>query len=150
LKDSERLKKVLELKGIKPSELAKKLNLPSAQGLYDILNNKMAISKKMADKICSLYTDIKKEWLLLDLDNMLVNDNVKIANAADSLEIANLKKIISDQKAVIEYLKKQHDDLVRTDFARSSELPKINNDQTAGLLNRDTEILPIVAIDDNV
>jgi plasmid maintenance system antidote protein VapI len=148
LKDSERLKKVLELKGIKPSELAKKLKLPRAQGLYDILNNKMAISKKMADKICALYTDIKKEWLLLDLDNMLVNDNVKIDTASNSLEIANLKQTISDQKAIIEYLKKQHDDLLRTDFARSSELPKINHSQISGYVNRETEIPPTLISDD--
>jgi hypothetical protein len=108
----------------------------------------MAISKKMADKICALYSDIKKEWLLLDLDNMLVNDNVKIANASNSLEIANLKQIISDQKAVMEYLRKQNEDMLRKEFARSTELPKINPGQISGYANRDMEIPPKEISDD--
>lgn len=73
MKDSERLKKVIDYLGTNPNRIAKELGLKRSVGLYEILNEKklkgnetkcVGISKKMADAIVAVYPEILKSFLL--------------------------------------------------------------------------------------
>jgi phage repressor protein C with HTH and peptisase S24 domain len=71
MKGSEKINRLLEHFSLNPSDLAKKLGLKYAQNIYDIQNDKIDISKSMANKITAAFPDVNKNWLLTGEGEML-------------------------------------------------------------------------------
>lgn len=70
MNDSERLKFVLDSTQMNPNSFAKSLGKERAQGIYDVLNGKVGISKKLAKEITNIYPTISEVWLLTGLGDM--------------------------------------------------------------------------------
>ena len=70
MNDSERLKFVLAATQMNPNSFAKSLGKERAQGIYDVLNGKVGISKKLAKEITNIYPTISETWLLTGLGDM--------------------------------------------------------------------------------
>lgn len=76
MKGSEILKKVLDEFGINANQLAKELEMSRTQGIYDILDDTVGISKKMANKMVSKFPHLNKSFLLTgegDMFNTEIN-----------------------------------------------------------------------------
>lgn len=76
-KSSDILQKFLDHFEINANQLAKQLDMPRTQSLYDILDNKISISRKMADRIKEVYGEVNVSWLLTGEGEMLLNRNTK-------------------------------------------------------------------------
>lgn len=67
----EKIEALLKHLGKNPTELSKSLGMSRAQGIYDILDNTIDVSKKMASKIKTTYPEINTAWLLTGEGEML-------------------------------------------------------------------------------
>lgn len=79
----ERLNKVLEHLGMNPNSFATALGRKRAQGVYDVLNGKVEISKKFAKEISTVFPQFNEAWLLVGVGSMLKNDPTTIENTAE-------------------------------------------------------------------
>jgi len=115
--DSERLNELISLLKMKPVEFARSLGYDRATIIYNILNGQNGISRNIANKIVSVYTQINYEWLLKgeglitkwqekesDLSPLHRVEDKEVhfetrckACAEKDKEIADLKEIIHDQ-----------------------------------------------------
>lgn len=95
MKPNEILDKVIIYSNLNPKSFSEKLELDRPQAIYDILKGKTkSISPAMANKIISVFPEIKKSWLLTgegDMFNGLgIEQNKKSDTDMDGIEYADL------------------------------------------------------------
>ncbi len=79
---------------INPNQLADAVGMKRAQGIYDILNpeKKVGISKNMADKICSKFSQINKAYLLTGEGKMLNEEDPERIEKEISISPSDIKE----------------------------------------------------------
>lgn len=77
------MEEILSYVELNPKQFSESLGFDRAQAIYDIMNplKKVGISKNMADKICSKYTNINKMYLLTGEGKLLNTDKPDIPDA---------------------------------------------------------------------
>lgn len=92
MKPNEILDKVLIYSNLNPKSFSEKIELDRPQAIYDILKGKTkSISPSMANKIISVFPEIKKSWLLTGEGDMLsIEQNKKSDTDMDGIEYADL------------------------------------------------------------
>lgn len=71
------MNEVLEQTKTNPKQFAESLGFERPQAIYDVMNpqKKVGISKNMADKICTVYPEINKVYLLTGEGSLTRNNN---------------------------------------------------------------------------
>lgn len=103
---SEKINKVLLHLKLNANQFAKALELGRTQGLYDILDGTIEISKKMANKIAAKFPEINSVWLLTGEGEMLVKKTYDKNDKTTYTEDEDKGWMKSDPTGMIEYLKK--------------------------------------------
>jgi len=71
LNTAERLHMIIDKLIITPHQFAKNIGVARAHVVYDVLNNRSEISRTLANRIIETYQNIRKEWLLTGIGEML-------------------------------------------------------------------------------
>jgi hypothetical protein len=93
--------------------------LKYTQNIYDIQNDKVDISKSMADKITVAFPDIDKNWLLTGEGNML-KENIRPGDIVMGTETSEPAPI---PQSIWELLKQQTD-IIKSQLEQQNELVK--------------------------
>jgi len=72
--DWTRLKQVIDWSGLSTNAFAKSIGLKRAENLYQIRRGNYSISKDLAEKITTKYSNINKSWLLTAEGSMLTDN----------------------------------------------------------------------------
>lgn len=125
---NQRIRELLEIKNIKPNELAEKLGV-SRQYVSQLLNRQAAIGSKPIKKLCELWPDVNLDWLMTgngqkfnpsnykkkDDQNNDVNDpevNYTTPNTIEMIDtIKNLNQLIKLQQEQINQLMERIQDM---------------------------------------
>ncbi|MGN6491215.1 MAG: hypothetical protein ACTHLE_04410 [Agriterribacter sp.] len=84
----DRLEKVFYTFETNANKLAKDIGKDRSQGIYDVLNGKVGISKKLAKQITELYPDVREAWLLTG-DGKMKNTEVEDGDGLKASEVSS-------------------------------------------------------------
>ena len=106
--DPQRMQTVLDEIPITSYRLTQELNLSSG-AIYHILNGKNKLSKNMIDKICTLYPDVNKKYLLKGIGEPMLEINTNISNESQYVlikkeDLDQVKKNLDQAKKDIQNL----------------------------------------------
>ena len=73
--DSQRMQTILDEIGISSYRLTQEINLSSG-AIYHVLSGKNKLSKNIIDKICTLYPDVNKKYLLKGIGEPMIETNI--------------------------------------------------------------------------
>lgn len=73
----ERILEILEWTGLSLTQLAMKLDMSRTENLYSIKRGHYGISSDLADRLCELYPDLDRTWLLSGVGSMLLSTKSK-------------------------------------------------------------------------
>ena len=122
LNSAERLHVIIGKLTTTPYQFAKNIGVARAHVVYDVLNNKSEISRVLANRIIETYPNIRLEWLLTGIGEMLAWTDKSLKYGEISVEkggsgkatceackerdmiIEECKKIISQQRQLIDSL----------------------------------------------
>ncbi|MBO5732437.1 MAG: helix-turn-helix transcriptional regulator [Alistipes sp.] len=75
----ERILKIIEWRGITLNRLATLLGMSRVEGLYNIKRGNYGISPDLANRLCELFPQLDRTWLLSGVGSMLLGDKVDTA-----------------------------------------------------------------------
>lgn len=103
--DSQRMQTILDEIPISAYRLAQELNLSSG-AISHVLSGKNKISKNIIDKICNLYPEVSKKYLLKGIGEPIIETN--ISNDAEYVLIKreDLDQVKKDIKILYEIVQK--------------------------------------------
>lgn len=111
---SERINKILDIKGLNVKQLAEKMGLERPQALYDIQKGKTkSITDNIANKILSVFPDVSRMWILTGEGDVLIqDDSKKYAEGHQSDQVTKLIDELSAQRRMTEKALEQNDRLI--------------------------------------
>lgn len=71
--DSQKIQTILDELSISSYRLTQELNL-SASAIYHVLSGKNQLSKNIIDKICNLYPEVNKKYLIRGVGEAIIED----------------------------------------------------------------------------
>ena len=101
-----RLKKLLSEKDLSLPQLSKLLGFANPTTMYNYYNGKSRLPEKIVDKLCKLFPDVSRDWLLNGYGDMYSNVNASTKSVIEALklEIEALKHKIDEKDKVINNL----------------------------------------------
>jgi len=93
MKDSEKIKQILETLSMNPREFALELGHSNAQVIYNILQEKNGISRKMVRTILQKFPDVPA------ISDLLVERNVQIHNRGVNIQAQSSKINMDDKRS---------------------------------------------------
>ena len=106
--DSQKIQTILDEIPISSYRLTQELNLSSG-AIYHILNGKNKLSKNMIDKICNLYPEVNKKYLLKGVGEPIIEPNISTDSEYILVKKQDLEQVKKDIKNLYEILKKLHE-----------------------------------------
>ena len=103
--DSQRMQTVLDEIPISSYRLTQELNLSSG-AIYHLLNGKNKLSKNMIDKICTLYPEVNKKYLLKGIGEPTIEPNTNNDSEYVLIKKEDLEQVKKDIKNLQEIVKK--------------------------------------------
>ena len=105
----ERIEELLKWQGITINTLAKRLCIPRVENLYHIKRGNYGISFELADRICEVFPQVDRAWLLSGVGTMLLNtrDNSEKRPYYQQIveeEITNIDKLKPTSMVVMPYV----------------------------------------------
>lgn len=108
--DSQKIQTILDEIGISSYRLTQELNLSSG-AIYHVLSGKNKLSKNIIDKICNLYPEVNKKYLIKGIGEPILQDNPNIGNSEYVLikkqELNQVRKDIETLFEMVEKLKQK-------------------------------------------
>ena len=103
--DSQRMQTILDEIGISSYRLTQEINLSSG-AIYHVLSGKNKLSKNIIDKICTLYPDVNKKYLLKGIGEPMIETN--ISNDAEYILVKkqDLEQVKKDIQNLYNLLRK--------------------------------------------
>ena len=107
--DAQRMQTILDEIPISSYRLTQELNL-SSSAIYHVLSGKNKLSKNIIDKICSLYPEVSKKYLLKGIGEPIIEN--KVSNDTDYVLVKkqDLEQVKKDIKYLFEMLQKLNND----------------------------------------
>ena len=106
--DPQKMQTILDEIPISSYRLTQELNLSSG-AIYHILNGKNKLSKNMIDKICNLYPEVNKKYLLKGIGEPIIEPNISTDSEYILVKKQDLEQVKKDIKNLYEILKKLHE-----------------------------------------
>ncbi len=72
----QRILAILDWQGITLSELARRLGMMRTENLYNIKRGNYGISHELADRLCEIYPELDRTWLLSGVGSMLLSSSM--------------------------------------------------------------------------
>ena len=103
--DAQKIQTILDEIPISSYRLTQELNLSSG-AIYHVLNGKNNLSKNMIDKICSLYPEVSKKYLLKGIGQPIIEPNISTDSEYILVKKQDLEGIKKDIKDLYKLLEK--------------------------------------------
>ena len=103
--DSERMQTILDEIGISSYRLTQEINLSSG-AIYHVLSGKNKLSKNIIDKICTLYPDVNKKYLLKGIGEPMIESNISSDAEYILVKKQDLEQVKKDIQNLYEILNK--------------------------------------------
>lgn len=108
--DSQKMQTILDEIGITSYRLTQELNLSSG-AIYHVLSGKNKLSKNIVDKICTLYPEVSKKYLIKGVGEPILQPNPNIGNSEYVLvkkqDLDQLRKDVEILFKMVEELKQK-------------------------------------------
>jgi ClpP class serine protease len=103
--DAERMQTVLDEIPITSYRLTQELEMSSG-AVYHVLSGKNKLSKNLIDKICNLYPEVNKKYLLKGIGDPLIDNKVSGDSEYILVKKQDFDQVQQDIKTIYEMLKK--------------------------------------------
>jgi hypothetical protein len=103
--DDQKMQTILDELALSPYRLTQELEL-SSSALYHILSGKNKLSKNVIDKICTVYPEVNKRFLMKGIGEPLIEKKPLEYNEYLVVKKADLDDIKNDIKNLYELIKK--------------------------------------------
>jgi hypothetical protein len=107
--DAQKMQTILDELSISPYRLTKELSL-SSSAIYHVLSGKNQLSINIIDKICTLYPEVNKKYLIKGVGEPLVDNTPGTSLDAEYILVKkqDFEKIKEDIKNIYELLQKKN------------------------------------------
>jgi hypothetical protein len=103
--DTQKMKTILDELGVSSYRLTQELGLSSG-AVYHVLSGKNKLSKNIIDKICTLYPEVNKKYLIKGIGEPIIEN--KVSNDAEYILVKkqDFDQVKKDIKDLYEMLQK--------------------------------------------
>ena len=105
--DPQKMQTILDEIGISSYRLTQELNLSSG-AVYHVLSGKNKLSKNIIDKICNIYPEVNKKYLIKGIGEPMLELNANISNDSEYILVKkqDFEQVKIDIKTLYEILNK--------------------------------------------
>jgi hypothetical protein len=103
--DSQKMQTILDEIGISSYRLTQELEL-SSSAVYHVLSGKNKLSKNIIDKICNLYPEVNKKYLIKGIGEPIIEKTLSNDSEYILVKKEDLDDIKNDIKKLYEIIKK--------------------------------------------
>lgn len=103
--DSQKIQTILDELSISSYRLTQELNL-SASAIYHVLSGKNQLSKNIIDKICNLYPEVNKKYLIRGVGEAIIEDKTSSSDEYLIVKKQDFEQVKKDIENIYKMLQK--------------------------------------------
>lgn len=104
--DSQKIQTILDELSISSYRLTQELNL-SSSAIYHVLSGKNQLSKNIIDKICSLYPEVNKKYLIKGIGEPIIEEKTSTNDEYILVKKQDLDQLKEDIKNIYDIINKK-------------------------------------------